>query len=365
MYWNLDWSAGASLGSNFVNGAMILAPAAILEGMRHCRSVPLVLAGMLALVVVIYSNANTAFKALAVGGEAESEAKQGKIDTASQLDSQARTLLARRQVQVELAGEKAVGTLEADLKLVIAADPKQWRISSQREDPNGPITGEFCTKVAAAKGKIEAAKARDKIDAELAKIRAERKKVGTVTTPDAYSENVAALLGVMLGREMTAAHKRVIRAHYEVIRAIGLELVAAVMPAFHLLLVDMLQGAAGVAAGAIAAARARRRPTAKPDRPSTIVEGPAPTDAADDLDRCIADTFEDASAGAMTSKEIRPLVQDWYARHNAGKVPEKALWAKMGERFKHDPNGGRPRYLGLKVRVKGPPRLALVATAQA
>ena len=28
---------------------------------------------------------------------------------------------------------------------------------------------------------------------------------------------------------------------------------------------------------------------------------------------------------------------------------------------KHDPNNQRPRYLGLKVRAKGPPKLAVVA----
>ena len=36
------------------------------------------------------------------------------------------------------------------------------------------------------------------------------------------------------------------------------------------------------------------------------------------------------------------------------------LGAKMGQRFKRDPNGGRPRYLGVKPRVKGPPRVAVV-----
>ena len=37
----------------------------------------------------------------------------------------------------------------------------------------------------------------------------------------------------------------------------------------------------------------------------------------------------------------------------------------MRERFKHDPNNNRPRYLGLKARVKGPPKLAVVAGKEA
>jgi hypothetical protein len=90
---------------------------------------------------------------------------------------------------------------------------------------------------------------------------------------------------------------------------------------------------------------------------------PAPTDPADDLDRCIADAFEADPTGVMLAKDIRPVVQAWFERQGIGKPVEKALWAKMRERFKHDPNGGRPRYFGLKARVKAPPKLAVVSSA--
>jgi hypothetical protein len=283
-----------------------------------------------------------------------------KIHSASQLDSQARTTLARREAQAKLAGEAAVGTLEADLQLVIASDPRQWQASSQCEDPDGSRTGAFCIRVAAAKAKIAAAKERDKLDVELSKLRAEAKAAGPVpTTADAYSENVAALLGMILGRKLSADEKRVIRAHYDVVRAIGLELVAAVGPAFHLLLVDGTQIGSGVVAAMVKRMRMRRRkaPKAFDGEPSATS---APSDPADDLDRCISDRFEADPAGAMLARDIRPIVRAWFEKQNLGKVNEKALWSRMRERFKHDGNSGRPRYLGLKPRVKGPTRLAVV-----
>ena len=66
----------------------------------------------------------------------------------------------------------------------------------------------------------------------------------------------------------------------------------------------------------------------------------------------------------MASKAIRPLAKAWFETKGV-KFDEGKLWAKMRARFTYDRNNNRPRYLGLKVRVKGPPRLALVSTAQA
>ena len=76
--------------------------------------------------------------------------------------------------------------------------------------------------------------------------------------------------------------------------------------------------------------------------------------SADAIDRSIVDEFEDAAAGKMTAKEIRPLIHAWFSKQGLPKPDESELWAKMRQRFKHDPNSGRPRYLGLKQRPKQP-----------
>jgi hypothetical protein len=102
-----------------------------------------------------------------------------------------------------------------------------------------------------------------------------------------------------------------------------------------------------------------RKPAAKPGK---ATDAPAMPENADDYDRCIADLFEVESGGVISAKDIRPLVQAWFAAKGL-KLNEAALWPRLGQRFKRDPNKDRPRYLGLKVRMKGPPRLALVAGA--
>jgi hypothetical protein len=66
----------------------------------------------------------------------------------------------------------------------------------------------------------------------------------------------------------------------------------------------------------------------------------------------------------MLAKDIRPIVQAWFEKQNIGRPIEKMLWAKMRERFKHDANNGRPRYLGLKPRHKPGLRLVVAGRQQ-
>jgi hypothetical protein len=140
-------------------------------------------------------------------------------------------------------------------------------------------------------------------------------------------------------------------------RALGFELLAALGPTCWLAFVNMMMSAAHVTG---AAAR-MRRPGAKreePEPPAALVSA-TPVNA-DDYDRAIADLFEEAPAGVIRAKDIRPLVRGWFDSKEKN-LEESRLWAKMGEKFRRDPNNGRPRYMGLKPRPRGPPKLAVVA----
>ena len=115
------------------------------------------------------------------------------------------------------------------------------------------------------------------------------------------------------------------------------------------------------AAGAVAWGRTRKAPSpqASPDKRGEATPAALP-EIADDLDRAIADLFEEAPAGVMAAKQIRPLVAAWFQARGLklGKADEAKLWPRLGERFKRDPNNGRPRYFGLKPCPK--PGLRLV-----
>jgi hypothetical protein len=256
-------------------------------------------------------------------------------------------------VQVELAGETAVGALEAQLQALQLGDLRTWNATKGCEDVTAKASGAFCAKVADARARIEAAKERDRIDAELAKLPVPKLVAGgEAPVADAYVANVVAL-----PREAGfKPSERLVKAEEAIARAFSFELLAALGPTCWLSFIDMM------ALGS-AAVSARMRKAASP-QPSPNKRGeaaaPAPAEPADDLDRCLADLFEIEPAGVMSAKDIRPLVQAWFAAKGL-RLNETQLWVRMGARFKRDPNGGRPRYLGLKARVKGPPKLAVVA----
>jgi hypothetical protein len=356
MLFNVDWTGHGSWQANTAAVFMILGSALFIEGALRLRSWVLSPICVVAALFLVYVNTKQATRILSLASEAASEAKSAEIAVGSHLASQRSHLLARRQTQTENARETTVGALQAQLEALQLSDPRTWNATSKCEDVTAKPSGSFCARVAAARAKIEAAKERDKIDAHLAKLPVPPLVSAPNTeapVADAYVANVIALL-------MEAGFKpseRLIKAEEAMARALGFELLAALGPTCWLAFVNMLAlGAAHIPARSV---RALSKQRAKGEANLADLSEPASaTENADDLDRCIADVFEDAPAGRMSAKEMRPLVQAWFAARNKPKPVETELWGKMGQRFKRDPNNGRPRYLGLKPRAKAPPKLA-------
>jgi hypothetical protein len=359
--YNVDWTGHGSWQANATAVIMILASALFIEAGHIARDWVLTPLLMVAALCLVVGNTKQAMRNLSLSNEVASEVRAATLAGGSHLASQRSHLLARRNAQVEIAGETTVGTLKAQLEALQLSDPRTWNATDGCEEVRAKASGAFCARVAAARGKIEAAAERDRLDAELAKL-----PLPTVVAPtsteapvvDPYVANTKALLEEV-GFKPT---ERLIKAEEALFRAFLLELTAAFGPTAWLLLVSMLQ--TGVAHVSAAAAR-MRKPAAKALPASEAkAHTPALPENADDLDRCIADVFEDAPAGKMAAKEIRPLVVAWHEVRNL-KLDESKLWMRMGQRFRRDPNNGRPRYLGLRPRVKGSPRLAVVGGQKA
>jgi hypothetical protein len=356
LLFNVDWTGHGTLQANAAAVLMIMGSALFIEGALRLRSWVLTPVCVLAAFFLVYVNTKQATRVLSLSSESASEAKAAEIARGSQLGSQRSQWIARREVQVKLAGETAVGALEAQLQALQLSDLRAWNATSQCEDVTARASGVFCAKVAEARAKIEAAKERDRIDAELAKLPVPKLvAVGGAEAPvaDAYVANMVALLREAGFRPS----ERLVKAEEAIARAFSFELLAALGPTCWLAFVDMM-----AAGGAAVAARMRKAPAPPTSRPRRAEARPAPGDPADDLDRAIADLFEIEPAGVMTAGEIRSHVKAWFEARGL-KLNEAKLWPRMGERFKRDANNNRPRYLGLKVRVKGPPRLAVVSAA--
>jgi hypothetical protein len=309
---------------------------------------------VLAALFLVYVNTKQATRVLSLSSEAASEAKQAEIARGSHLASQGSQWVARRKVQVELAGETPVAALEAQMQALQLGDLRAWSATKECADVTIKASAAFCTKVAQARARVAAAKERDRIDAELAKLPTPKVAVtanAEAPVADAYVANVVSLLKEAGFRPS----ERLVKAEEALARAFSFELLAALGPTCWLAFVNML-----AAGGAAVSERMRKAaPQTSPRKRGEAPVLPAPAEPADDLDRAIADLFESEPAGVMSAKQIRPIVEAWFATKGL-KLDESKLWPRMGERFKRDPNNGRPRYFGLKVRVKGPPKLAVV-----
>jgi hypothetical protein len=355
LLFNVDWTGHGTWQANTAAVFMILGSALFIEGALRLRSWVLTPVCILAAFFLVYVNTKQATRVLSLAGEAEREAKAATLAEGSHWGSQGSQWVAQRAEQVKIAGEKTVDSFEADLETLRLNDLRAWNATAECKDVTARASAVFCADVAKVRGKIAAAKKRDELDKKIATLPVPKVIVAAgaeAPVVDPYVANVVALLK----EAGYAPSERMIKAEEALSRALGFELLAALGPTCWLAFLNMM--AAGGAHVSAAVARLRK-PAAKPGK---AIETPAMPENADDYDRCIADLFDVESAGVITAKDIRPLVQTWFAAKGL-KLNEAALWPRMGQRFKRDPNKGRPRYLGLKVRMKGPPRLAVVSAA--
>jgi hypothetical protein len=356
LLFNVDWTGHGTLQANTAAVLMIMGSALFIEGALRLRSWVLTPVCVMAALFLVYVNTKQATRVLSLSSEAASEAKAADIARGSQLGSQRSQWVARREVQVKLAGETTVGALEAQLQALQLSELRAWNATSQCEDVTARASGVFCAKVAEARAKIEAARERDRIDAELAKLPVPQVVAvagSEAPVADAYVANMVSLLREAGFRPS----ERLVKAEEAIARAFSFELLAALGPTCWLAFIDMM-----AAGGAAVSTRMRKAPAPPPSPPRRAEAKPAPAEPADELDRCIADVFEAEPAGVMTAGEIRPHVKAWFEARGLA-LNEAKLWPRMGERFKRDGNNNRPRYFGLKPRVKGPPKLAVVSAA--
>jgi hypothetical protein len=364
LYYNLDYSHGILTGHNVSSGLMVLFSAVFIEvSFRNWQLVRSLI--LLAVVAIfLYGNTKSAIRNMSMGREAASEAKIEKLQVGSQVASQRVALGRRIEAQVKIADWDALDVLEAALERVQNSDPRLWELSEQCKQTKGPKSKEFCDKVSAAKIKVGAARERDKLQAQLDKLPAptvalptDDQKVEVVV--DAYVANAKALL-------KEAGYNpsdRLIKAEEALSRAFGFELLAAFGPWAWLMFIDLLQGVPGHASGVAKKLKnltGRRKGKAKLD---TTAETPAaPSTSADDIDRFIADELEVGVADArMKAGEIRLLWAPWCQKHGIDPKREDELWKRLRtmQGVKHDPNNNRPRYLGVRKRVKAGPTLVV------
>jgi hypothetical protein len=167
LIYNVDWTGHGSWQANAAAVIMILGSALFIEGAHRLRSLVLSPILVVAALFLVYVNTKQAMRTISGDREAASEAKLEKIAGGSHLASQRVALGRRVDAQVKIAGWDAVGALEAVYATVTSSDPRTWAATSQCEDVTATKSGTFCGRVATAKAKVEAARERDRLQAQL------------------------------------------------------------------------------------------------------------------------------------------------------------------------------------------------------
>lgn len=342
LLFNVDWTGHLGWAHNAAAVGMIVGAALLIHvslAKLHIVGTPVLMAVALFLV---YGNTKQAVRTLSFTSEVASEARETKMAAASQLASQRSRLESRRAAQAQIAGEAAYTTIEAELESIKVAEPQRWRLTKGCDPLEVTKSIEFCTLVAKTKAKLAAAAARDRIDGELRELPSATTGVAEAVprVADAYVANVISLLEE-IGLKPT---ERLVAAEEAMSRALGLELLAAFGPACWLIFLDLMAGASTVA-------RTITTKRTKADEP-TITKPAGEQVKADAVDRWIADDLEIHEGEFVFAKQLRSTAG--FPAHQPG-INENMIWSRLKKMpgVKHDPNNGRPRYFGIRLR-KGP-----------
>ena len=134
LLFNVDWTGHGTWQANTAAVFMILGSALFIEGALRLRSWVLTPVCILAAFFLVYVNTKQATRVLSLAGEAAREAKLATLAEGSHLGSQGSQWVAKRKVQVEIAGETTVGTLEAELEVLQLSDLRAWNATSECKD---------------------------------------------------------------------------------------------------------------------------------------------------------------------------------------------------------------------------------------
>lgn len=356
MVFNLDWSGNADMGHNAVALIMILASALFIEVGLKLRSYGWTPVMLVLALLLTYGNTKQAIRNLSLASDHAGDHRKAVMVAASQLSSQIEQLRVRRAEQVKVAGEASVATIKGEVERIKVAGATRWQQTGGCDPDKVTRSREFCSQIAQENIRLSAAIARDKIDEELRELSSASRGAAVSgnagaavpTTADPYATNVAAILG-LFGYQVS---ERMIKAEEALVRALTLELVAAFGPSCWAIFMDIIFGVG--AAATIAAKKLSNPHVSRPPASQSSSRMVAEPSKADPIDRWLADELEPDPNGVMMASDLKASWENWRDAKGVGhEVSDRALWLRLRKQFKHDKNGNRPRYHGVRKRQPG------------
>jgi hypothetical protein len=361
---NLD--AARSQGSTWAVFAIasVVFGAVCVENAIECRGV--VKRALFAILATFFLCLNV-FNAL---GNAAAHSEHGREDRASQIRAHARIEQQRsqwsqaRKEQAVIAGSATPESIDADIQAAKAADATRWKATegcNVEKITAGPSKA-FCAAIAQLEAKKAAATKRDELEAKLAGL--DSKDVGAVPeSADPFADNLARMLG-LLGYAVSDDGKVLIASLRDWGKAVGVELLAGFGPSGLLLILWRITSSSEQAPvpqrKAPAPAKEKTpapapEPELEPQRPAlAIVEGDA------EIDAFITGRLEFVAGEHIPAGQLFQAWKDDCAEHGREPGSAKGFSNRIRKRILHEPNSGRPRYVGVRFKATDSPRLRIV-----
>jgi hypothetical protein len=327
---NVDWSLGVSAWN--VAAVASIAAAALFVQAAFCatsRAISALFGGVAALLTVV--NIALAFTSVSHATNDARDHRSATIAEANRQSSQRSQWSQARAAAVAIAGERPSGTIRSEIDALTSANARRWATTDNCAPAaiTASLSIAFCERLNMLRGQFAAAQRRDHLDTRIAQLDLEAAKVVAPAATDPFSDSLrllAATLGVNLSPKTAAA----LPALRDFLRAVAIELIAALGPAAWLGLV----GVSGSSA------------VEKPKR--SIARRAALTAPATSPFAAFADERLQVQAGAsLRAGDTWDGFQRWCRAKGLDPGSQRAFGQEMGRRFKRDRNNGRPQYLGI------------------
>jgi hypothetical protein len=281
----------------------------------------------------------------------------------SQRLSDARTRSSQaREDQIKVAGTATPESIEGEIQAAKAKDAKRWNATEgcKVEKITAGPTRDFCADIAKLEAKLSAAKKRDELDAKIAEL--DRTDTGAAPeSTDPFAANIAHMIA-LLGYQVDDGGKTLIASIRDWGKALGVELMAGFGPAGLLLMLARIGSHSKQAPEPrkLAVKRQKEASGKEEDAPKMVTVIPSNADA--EIDGFIAACLEFVQGEFIAASPLFKAWGDYCPGHGIIIGSAKGFSNRIKRRVQHDPNSGRPRYAGvrLKDRAAGP-RLRVVS----
>jgi hypothetical protein len=345
----------------------------------------------------VSANVYTALSNVAAASEQSRGIRDKKMRDYTRDAKRSDELSASRQAQFAIAGDVTPESIEAEIQAAKAANAPRWQATAgcSVEKITAGESRSFCSNLAQLAAKKAAAIKRDGIDAKLAAL--DSKEGGEVPeSTDPGAENMAQTLetfGFTAGKRGRALLSRLSDWKW----AVGVELIAAFVPALLLRKLRKLRGNEGApapwpevpaAGGEEIPAPAARELEAVPEpvapeppllevaatqppavplvleerKPEIAIEAVQEGEDDPEIDAFIARRLEFVAGEKIPAGDLFKAWKEDCGKHGIESGNPKRFSTRIRRRVEHDKNGGHPFYRGVRLK-SARPRLRVVEMA--